>query len=266
MGKLLIFLICHCYLIEFDALQIKIGSIQDNALSDSTETSVVETTIVSLAVQMLLFTTPLKRRPLLKKVHVVLALLPLLSAGSLSLFGQTASPASTAAVVAPPPAPASAAAPVPAGDIPATTAGKLMLREGTDVHLKFAQDLSSKTAADGDPVVFLLDDDLKVEDVIVAKAGSKAFGEVTNAKKSGMMGKAGELNIRLDYLKTGDEKIRLRGTKAKEGESGTTGAVVLTVLFGPIGLIKHGKNIDIKQGTALTAYVSDDIKVPPAAQ
>ena len=133
-----------------------------------------------------------------------------------------------------------------------------------DVPLKFGQDLSSKTAVDGDPVIFVLDQDIKVGDVIVAKAGSKAFGEVTNAHKSGMMGKPGDLNIRLDYLKTGDDKIRLRGTKAKEGENATTSTIVLTVLFGPIGLIKHGKNIDIKQGTQLTAYVSDDITLPPA--
>jgi len=136
---------------------------------------------------------------------------------------------------------------------------KNLLREGAEVQLKFAEGLSSKTANDGDPVVLILDSDLKVGSVVVAKAGSKAFGEVTNAKKSGMMGKAGELNIRLNYLKAGDNKIRLRGTKAKEGESGTTGVVALTVLFGPIGLIKHGKNIEIKQGTALLAYVADDI-------
>jgi len=112
--------------------------------------------------------------------------------------------------------------------------------------------------------MFTLDEDIKVGGVVVVKAGAKAVGEVTNAKKSGMMGKAGELNIRLDYLKVGDAKVHLRGTKGKEGESGTTSAVVLTVLFGPIGLIKHGKNIDIKQGTTLKAFVSDDIALPPA--
>ena len=139
-----------------------------------------------------------------------------------------------------------------------------MLREGEDVPLKFAQDISSKTAADADPVTFILADDLKVGGVVVAREGSKAVGEVTNAKKAGMMGKAGELNVRLDYVKVGDSKIRLRGTKGKEGESGTTGAIVLTVLFGPIGLIKHGKDIDVKQGTSLKAFVSDDIALPPA--
>jgi hypothetical protein len=146
----------------------------------------------------------------------------------------------------------------------ADASGKYMLRDGTDVNLKFAQDLSSKTSSEGDPVTLMLVDDIKVGDVVVAKAGSKAIGEVTKAEKSGMMGKAGELNIRLDYLKAGDTKIKLRGTKGKEGESGTTGAVVLTVLFGPIGLIKHGKNVEIKQGQALHAFVGDDIALVPA--
>lgn len=157
-----------------------------------------------------------------------------------------------------------ATAPATASPATAVSSGMVMLREGTDVPLKFAQALSSKSAAEGDPVAFILDEDLKVGDVVVAKAGSKAFGEVSNVKKSGMMGKAGELNVRLDYLKVGDSKIKLRGTKDREGASGTTGAIVLTVLFGPIGLIKHGKNIDIPQGSALKAYVADDISLPPA--
>lgn len=57
-----------------------------------------------------------------------------------------------------------------------------MLREGADVNLRFSQSLTSKTAAEGDPVTLDLVDDLKVGDVIVAKAGSKAVGEVSNAK------------------------------------------------------------------------------------
>jgi len=142
--------------------------------------------------------------------------------------------------------------------------GRYMLRDGDDVPLVFAQDISSKTAAEGDPVMFTLADDLKVNGVVVAKEGCKAVGEVTRAEHSGMMGKAGQLSIRMDYLKVGDVKVHLRGTKGKEGASGTTSTVVLTVLFGPIGLIKHGKNIDIKLGSSLKAFVSDDTPLPPA--
>jgi hypothetical protein len=194
-------------------------------------------------------------------------LLVLLSgSGNFALSQQAVTPApapSAAPVVAPaavvtPPAPA-------ASPTAPDASGKYMLRDGTDVNLQFAQDLSSKTSSEGDPVTLTLVDDLKVGDVVVAKAGSKAISEVTKAEKSGMMGKAGELNIRLDYLKAGDVKVKLRGTKGKEGESGVTGTVVLTVLFGPIGLIKHGKNVEIKQGQALHAFVGDDIALVPAS-
>ncbi len=189
------------------------------------------------------------------------SLLCLLSAGSYATAQQSPAAPKTSA------APSVAAAPVasaPASPAGPDANGMYKLRDGDDVPLTFAQDLSSKTATDGDPVTLILAEDLKVGGVVVARAGSKAVGEVTNAKKSGMMGKAGELNLRLEYLKVGEYKVHLRGTKGKEGESGTTGAVVLTVLFGPIGLIKHGKNVEIKQGTALKAFVSDDIALPPA--
>jgi hypothetical protein len=36
----------------------------------------------------------------------------------------------------------------------------------------------------------------------------------------------------------------------------------LTVLFGPIGLIKHGKNVEVKAGTLL--YVDEDAQLMPA--
>jgi hypothetical protein len=79
-----------------------------------------------------------------------------------------------------------------------------------------------------------------------------------------MMGKAGELSIRLEYLKSDDQRLRLRGNKRKEGEGKVGATVALTVLFGPIGLIKHGKNVDIPPGAPLTAYVDQDYPLLPA--
>lgn len=137
-----------------------------------------------------------------------------------------------------------------------------LLKEGTDVILKFAQDLNSKTAQEDDRVNFELAEDLKVGDVLVAKAGTKAVGTVTRAKKSGMFGKGGELNVRLEYLKVGDLRVRLRGNKGKEGSDKTGTTVALTVLFGPIGLIKHGKNVEVKTGAPLKAFVDEDIRLP----
>jgi hypothetical protein len=199
----------------------------------------------------------------MKAAALPLALALTLS-GTVAAQAQQAAPAPAPAT--PAAAPAAAPLPLPTPPPPGPDAyGRYMLREGEDVNLQFAQDLSSKTSSEGDPIAFTLADDIKVGDVVVVKAGAKAFGEVTQSEKAGMMGKAGQLNMRLDYLKVGDSKVKLRGTKGKEGQNKTTSTVVLTVLFGPIGLIKHGKNVEIKTGQALKVYVADDIPLPPAS-
>jgi hypothetical protein len=138
-----------------------------------------------------------------------------------------------------------------------------LLKEGALVPLKFAADLNSKTAHEGDPVEFLLDDGLKVGTSIIVVKGAHAVATVTDAKKAGMMGKPGELSVQMQYLVSGSNHVRIRGTKGREGDSKTGATVALSVLFGPIGLIKHGKNVDIPAGTALTAYVDQDIWLAP---
>ena len=115
----------------------------------------------------------------------------------------------------PAPAAAAIAAPAPAA-APTLEKPKLVLKEGSDVQLKFAQNLTSHTATEGDPINLILTEDLTVDNVVVAKAGDKAVGEVSHAKRAGMMGRGGELNIRLDYLRVGDTRVMLaweRGTK-----------------------------------------------------
>jgi len=143
-------------------------------------------------------------------------------------------------------------------------AGGCLLRDSTEVPLKFATDVNSKNAHEGDPVEFVLDEDLKVGDSVVVPKGAHAVATVSAAKKAGMMGRPGELNVQLQYLVVGNNHIHLRGTKGKEGDSKTGATVALTVIFGPIGLIKHGKNVDIPVGTPLKAYVDQDIWLPPA--
>ena len=159
--------------------------------------------------------------------------------------------------------PAAPAATTPAAVSAPAHSEKLVLKEGMEVPLVFAQDLSSKTAGQDDPVNMRLDDDLKVGDVVVIRKGAPALATVTHVKKAGMLGKGGELNIRLEYIKTDEGRIRLRGTKGKEGEDKVGATVALTVLFGPIGLIKHGKNVEIKEGTPLTAYIDQDTSFSP---
>jgi hypothetical protein len=169
---------------------------------------------------------------------------------------QSAQPNATVAQVAPAPAPAPAAS--------ADAAPTVTLKEGTEVPLIFASSLSSKTAVDGDPVNLTLAEDLKIGDVVVAHKGAAALGTVSNAKKSGVLGRPGDLAIRLEYVKAGDQRIKIRGAKGKEGEARTGTTAVVTVLAGPVGLLIHGHNVEIPQGTAVTAFVDEDYSLPAA--
>ncbi len=72
------------------------------------------------------------------------------------------------------------------------------------------------------------------------------------------MGQGGELNIKLDYLRVGETRIHLRGQKGGEGDGAMGATVALTVLFGPLGLLKHGHDMTINKGQELTAYVDQD--------
>ena len=163
-------------------------------------------------------------------------------------------PAAVAAPAVPvaPEAPAAAEVPVA---VAAPTLQLVHVPEGTEVPLLFVDSLSSATNSEGDRFALRVDGDVRVGGKVVIPAGSIAVGVVTNARKKGYMGKAGELNITLDHVSVGDQRIKLRANKAKEGEGKLGATVALTVLFGPIGFLKRGHDVDIKPGTPITAQV-----------
>jgi hypothetical protein len=155
--------------------------------------------------------------------------------------------------------PAAAAALQPVA--PAGAQHRVTIPEGTEVRVHFNEQLSSATAAAGDEFSITTDDPITLLDGTVIPPGYRGKGEVTAAEHRGMMGKPGQLSVRFDYIRIGDAHVRLRGSKGEEGKSGVTSTVVLTVLFGPLGLIKHGSDVVIQKGQSVTAYVDEDAVV-----
>jgi hypothetical protein len=134
--------------------------------------------------------------------------------------------------------------------------------EGTDIPIRVDEKLSSKTNTEGDRFTITLADDVKLPSGLVIPAGYKGVGEVTDAEKNGMLGKPGTLNVRFDYIRIGDARVRLRGSRGQEGKGGTGTVVVLTVLFGPLGLLAKGHNVEVKKGQEMTVYVDQDADIP----
>jgi hypothetical protein len=140
----------------------------------------------------------------------------------------------------------------------------IVLREGSEVNLKFAQKLTSKAAVIDQPVELVLAEDLRVLDYVVVRRGARVLGTVTAGKESEKKKEEAKfLAIRADFLHVGANKIALRGEKAAEGKRNKDAMVAGTILFGLSGLIAtSGKHYVIPEGTPLKAYVDQDIEIP----
>lgn len=144
--------------------------------------------------------------------------------------------------------------------LPQTT--EVTIPDGTELSVVTIEEISSKTATEGDPLTFKVDEDVKINGHVVIARGALVKGEVSNSKKSGRMGKAGALSIRILSTETADnQRIKLRASKGKEGDDKTGTTVALVVLFGPLGFLKKGKDAKIKEGTKIKAYTDEEKKI-----
>jgi hypothetical protein len=144
----------------------------------------------------------------------------------------------------------------------AAAAAELVIPDGTELTVVTTEEISSKTAVEGDPINFKVDEDIKVNGKTVVAKGSLVKGEVSNSKKSGRMGKGGQLSIRILSTESVDgQKVKLRASKGKEGDDKTGTTVALVVLFGPLGFLKKGKDAKIKEGTRIKAYTDEEKKI-----
>lgn len=150
----------------------------------------------------------------------------------------------------------------PAAALAAAQDGEVVLPDGTELNVVTIEEISSKTAVEGDALTFKVDEDVKVNGKTVIAQGTLVKGEVSNSKKSGRMGKAGALSIRILSTETVDgQKVKLRASKGREGDDKTGTTVALVVLFGPLGFLKKGKDAKIKEGTRIKAYTDEEKKI-----
>ena len=141
------------------------------------------------------------------------------------------------------------------------------LEDGTPVKLRLTRNLSSASDKKGDTVDFEVIEDLNVSGVLVIPRGSTAWATITDAQPKRRMGRGGKLDVNIDKVRLKDgEKVGLRAVKENKGGGhvgAMTGAMVATgiVFFpaAPLFLFMHGKDINIPQGTEITAYVAGNI-------
>jgi len=163
--------------------------------------------------------------------------------------------------------PAAPQAPTEASNF--TSAKGFVLEDATPITMRINRTISSGDAKVGDTVDFEVLQDISVNGTLVIAKGGLAFATVTEAQSKRRMGRAGKLDINIDYVKLLDgDKAALRAVKQVQGGShvvGMTAGIVATSLIffpaAPFFLFMHGKDITIPKGTEITAYVSGDMKL-----
>jgi hypothetical protein len=147
--------------------------------------------------------------------------------------------------------------------------GQFILHDATPVLLRLIRNVSSADAHVGDSVDFEVLEDVAVSGILVISKGSVAVGTVTEAQSKRRMGRAGKLEIVLDYVRLADNgKAPIRAVKEAKGGShvaGMTAGIVATgILFFPVAplfLLMQGNDITVPKGAALAAYVNGDVRL-----
>jgi hypothetical protein len=148
------------------------------------------------------------------------------------------------------PSPPEAAATPPPGP-------EFTLRNGTPVHLKLSQSVSSATAHVGDTVLLEVTEDVVVEGLCVIPKGAAAAGTVTEAETKKRMGHGGKVGVLANSVMLDDkEKTAVRGYQETGAANSLTGTVLPMV---------SGKDVMLPQGTEFTAWIDGDVKLQRGA-
>jgi hypothetical protein len=135
---------------------------------------------------------------------------------------------------------------------------EVILPDGTEFTVVTTEEISSKTATEGDLLTFKVAEDVVINGHVLIAKNALVKGVVSSAKKAGMMGRGGNLAIRIESTTAVDnQKTKLRSSKGTEGSDKTGTTVALVVIFGPLGFLKHGKNATIKTGTLIKVYTDE---------
>lgn len=150
---------------------------------------------------------------------------------------------------------------------PTTEGEEITIPDGTEFDVLTTEEISSKTAAENDPVNFKVAEDVKINNRVVIAKDTLVKGLVANVEQRGHLGKGGKLGLRVESTTTVDgQKVKLRAAKGK-GDTDTVGSTIaLSLLISPLFLLRRGNHAVIKPGTKIKVYTDEEKKVKPPAK
>lgn len=147
----------------------------------------------------------------------------------------------------------------------------VVVSEDAHIPLEFLAPVSTRTAAEGDVVDFVVSEDVYVRGVLVIAKGTPATGTVKEVKPPRLLGRSGRLEIELSSVKGVDGTLLpldpyrqaqgIRGISREAAGASAAGGIIL----GPVGLVAgafvKGKHLDIPSGAKAIAALARDRRV-----
>jgi hypothetical protein len=142
-------------------------------------------------------------------------------------------------------------------------AQQVILREGTPVILRLAEEVSSENKVAGSLVNFTVALDVEVDGYVVIAKDSLASGTVTWAESKCRVGTSGKVQLSVDATKAVDSRrVALRSNVARAGENSETSSVAMGAICCPLFLLMKGDDAVYPIGTEVKAYVAQDMTFP----
>lgn len=131
------------------------------------------------------------------------------------------------------------------------SAGDVVLKAGTPVPMQLVNTIDGKHSTVGQVVDFRVTSDIKADGKTVIPIGSIAKAQVVRAKKNGLLGQAGEIQVNVTSVTAvdGTQVVLSGGTLADEGKN----KLVLSLF---LCLFLKGGNGELPAGMACSPIVS----------
>lgn len=146
-------------------------------------------------------------------------------------------------------------------DVNAASAQSMILPEGLTISLETRQDISSKTAKEGDAIDLAVAKAVTISGVTLIATGTPVTGEVVRVRDNGLLGRSGKLDLRVSKVMVGQQEVPVRGVRNVEGKSGTLGSIGAGILFLPLSFLVRGKDVHLPAGTAFDVYVDKEVRI-----
>lgn len=164
------------------------------------------------------------------------------------------------------------------GDNPPKKERKITIKRGTKITLQLNDNVSSQENELGNVVEMMVMMDVKVNGKTVVASGTFAEGLVTDARRAGIFGKGGRIELEGINIRSIDgQRIPIKSVKVKkQGKNRKGMAWGMSILipaagilmgtpmlapFAIVGLFVKGREIDIEAGTLVTAKILEDVIV-----